>query len=363
MYRMKCSKMLRSPFLIILMLFAFGIKESSSLIGCDITSVDQNRKLTVATCDSRSGIKGFNALRAWNISGDTLHRKGLSMKNVCSGVDWGKFGFLTKPMRYYEYMQKTLRESNDVNNEYFLLMDSDTFWSSLDINHIWRNFDCARGNKTVVAATEMQCWIGRYCSASDVETYYNNSGVTSSYSMFLNSGVIIGQALKLSKMLHHIISNNQSYYITFKKHKFDDQFAFAHYALKIAPEDIALDYHQYISASFSTHTAMYPPSENHPFVCKSMKTTNISFSCMDSTMQVARKGGFALNSSTCLLKRELREMPLVPVISQLSPQPVLWHGNGAGKRTFWHYMGSVFDCFLHIRNITKEQFMSYAIYS
>eukprot|EP01041_Mallomonas_annulata_P004314 gene4314-8578_t len=322
-------------------LYLFGHYSSNcTLVSCDFPQkYKEDRKLHVATCDSRSGIKGFAALKVWNLSGVSLVEDGVEMKNVCHGLEWSRNGFLTKPIMYLDYVRKILAQSTNTNKEYVLLMDSDTFWSSSHTKAIWRNFDCARGKKDVVVATEMQCWIGKYCSSEEISTYYNNSSISTSYSIFINSGVIIGKATKIAKMLEHIVANNRSYYITFKKHKFDDQYAVAHYSLKVAPEDIALDYHQYISASFSIHSAMYPPSENFPFVCKGLDG-NLSVSCSDSTMQLARKGVFTINSSSCILRREnKRNMPLFPVVDQLAPEPILWHGNGAGKRTFFFYSG------------------------
>ena len=49
-------------------------------------------------------------------------------------------------------------------------------------------------------------------------------------------------------MLEYVVAHNKSYYITYtKKHKFDDQYAIADYAIKIAPHEVALDYHQQVS--------------------------------------------------------------------------------------------------------------------
>jgi len=51
-------------------------------------------------------------------------------------------------------------------------------------------------------------------------------------------------------MLEHVITNNASYFITYHKEKFDDQYAYTDYAFKIAPQEVALDYHQQLLASF-----------------------------------------------------------------------------------------------------------------
>ena len=61
----------------------------------------------------------------------------------------------------------------------------------------------------------------------------------------------MGEIGKLKAMLEYIIANNQSYYITYGKRKFDDQYAMADYAINVAPFEVSLDYHQQLSASFT----------------------------------------------------------------------------------------------------------------
>ena len=57
-----------------------------------------------------------------------------------------------------------------------------------------------------------------------------------------------GEVSKIQKMLEYVVAHNKSYYITYtKKHKFDDQYAIADYAIKVAPDEVALDYHQQVS--------------------------------------------------------------------------------------------------------------------
>ena len=56
-----------------------------------------------------------------------------------------------------------------------------------------------------------------------------------------------GEVSKIQKMLEYVVAHNKSYYITYtKKHKFDDQYAIADYAIKVAPHEVALDYHQQV---------------------------------------------------------------------------------------------------------------------
>ena len=60
----------------------------------------------------------------------------------------------------------------------------------------------------------------------------------------------MGKIPQVQKMLEYVIANNASYYIKYFKTKFDDQYAYTDYAFKVAPLDVALDYHQQLLASF-----------------------------------------------------------------------------------------------------------------
>ena len=219
---------------------------------CPMKTEPETRKLFIATCDTRSGWKEFQAMKLWNVTGEYLRKDGIHMKNVCKGENWGKYGFLTKPLIYLNYI-KSLMTLSDASLTHIVLMDSDTFWSVGSAKKVWNKYDCARGNKNVVISTEMSCWVGRYCQQADLDRWYSNLKLVPSYSPFVNSGVVMGQLSSVAKMLEYVITNNQSYYTTYVKHKFDDQYAIADYGINIAPTEVALDYHQQISASASIH--------------------------------------------------------------------------------------------------------------
>jgi hypothetical protein len=73
-------------------------------------------------------------------------------------------------------------------------------------------------------------------------------------------------------MLEYVITNNASYFIKYTKLKFDDQYAYSDYAFKVAPADIALDYHQQLFATFSIHAPGEPHEGVHTpcfFLCHS----------------------------------------------------------------------------------------------
>mmetsp|Transcript_21946 Transcript_21946/g.36750 ORF Transcript_21946/g.36750 Transcript_21946/m.36750 type:complete len:377 (+) Transcript_21946:48-1178(+) len=323
---------------------------------CPLKQGAEERILYVATCDTRSGWKGFMALRNWNVTSEVLRiNHGINMTNVCSGQNWGKYGFLTKPLIYLDYINqlKTLPNSHLVH---IILMDSDTFFSVMHPQKIWNKYDCARGGKDVVLSTEMSCWVGRYCDKTDLDRWYNNSQATPSYSPFANSGVVMGSLAGVGKMLEFVVKNNQSYFTTYKKLKFDDQYAIADYGISVNPAEVSLDYHQQISASASIHAPGDPPDTGWPFVCLN-HSGQFDMSCHIWNNLLRRQGHFRTNLKTCLVERYTHEkMALHQEMMSLAPDPLIWHGNGAGKQIFGAYGHQSFKCFLHKKNMTEQDY-------
>lgn len=325
---------------------------------CPMKSTAEDRELFVATCDTRSGWKEFQALKTWNVTGFDLNKRGsLSMKNVCSGKKWD--GFLTKPLLYLEWIKSLPLVSPQGGKVYVILMDSDTFWASSNLAAIWNKFDCARGDKEMILSTEMSCWIGRYCTTEDLHRYYNHTPSTPSYSPFINSGIVMGESATVQRMLSYVIENNKKYYITYFKNKFDDQYAYADYALKVRPAEVAFDYHQQLLASFSMHAPGNPHEVGWPFVCKGSAnwTHELCPSCPNWTPLLQRNGHFYVDQQSCQVKRKMwSNMPMEIEVRSLAPDPVIWHGNGAGKRTYYDYGHKSMVCHLAKRNFTVKQF-------
>ena len=252
-------------------------------------------------------------------------------------MSWGKQGFLTKPLIYLNHIQTLLEthgpDEHDskahLSSHHIILMDSDTFWSTDDVQKVWTAYDCARGNKSIVVSTEMSCWVGRYCQQADLDRWYSDPRIVPSYSPFVNSGVVMGGLESVAAMLDYIIRHNQSYVTIYGKRRgFDDQYAIADYAINIAPEAVQLDYHQQISASASIHAPGDPPDEGWPFVCKN-RNGSYSMSCHVYTSLVKKLGHFHLDSSDCLVGRKVyRGMVLSEEMASLAAEPLIWHGNG-----------------------------------
>lgn len=320
---------------------------------CTNNVKEEKRQLFAATCDSRSGWKEFMALKIWNVTGAALRQEGIPMENVCKGQQWGMHGYLTKPLLYLNYIKRLLLESSSPELVNVILMDSDTFWAVDNVQTIWNKFDCARGKKDVVLSTEMSCWVGRYCTREDLARWYSDAEKTPSYSPFANSGVVIGSASKIQKMLEHVIAHNKSYYIKYFKLKFDDQYAIADYAINVAPQDVALDYHQQLLASFSINAPAVPHEEGWPFVCK-LRNGTVSTSCVVWTKLLSRVGHFDLDNKNCLLRRKTWDsMPLQEEMESLAPDPIIWHGNGEGKGMYKQYGHAAFLCLLKYWNMTE----------
>lgn len=321
---------------------------------CPRKTEQETRWLYVATCDTRSGRKEFETLRMWNVTGKELRKKGITMENVCRGEHWGAHGFLTKPLMYLKFLRRLPTVSSRGGSVHVILMDSDTFWATNDVSAVWNKYDCARGSKEVVLSTEMSCWVGRYCTDDDITRWYNKTASTPSNSPFANSGVVMGTVGKIKAMLEYVVAHNKSYYITYFKNKFDDQYAIADYALNVRPEEVALDYHQQLLGSFAIHAPGDPHEDGWPFVCKA-KTGGVCKSCPIWTNLLNRLGHFKVNQTDCLLRRKYwPNMPLEYELLSLAPDPIIWHGNGVGKRMFYDHGYSAFLCNLKTWNMTID---------
>ena len=170
--------------------------------------------------------------------------------------------------------------------------------------------------------------------------YYNESFIKNapSYSPFANSGVIMGSMKGLIEMITYVIDNNSKYFLHVphanNKYKFDDQFAYADYCLKVNPlaASISLTFEDLASKKQS----------KWPFVCVTLDGT-VSYHCPDSTWGAMRAGYITVNKTTCGIERrwiqshnhkkgtaDMNYFHKQQMLS-LDPLPAIYHGNGAGK--------------------------------
>lgn len=75
------------------------------------------------------------------------------------------------------------------------------------------------------------------------------------------------------------------------------------------------------------------------------------------TNQLNKFGHFSYNISTCELGRKLwKNMPLQIQLSNMSVNPITWHGNGVGKGMYKRHGNAVFNCILAKMGITEKEY-------
>ena len=271
------------------------------------------------------------------------------MHNACYGSPWE--GFVTKLYLFLEHLKTLPRLFPGGGRLHVLLMDSDTFWATNDVRAIWTRYDCARGDKDLLLATEMSCWLGKHCSPEEVQQLY--SDLPPSYSPFINAGAAMGTLEQLIKMLDYIVAHNYNYFISLPngRTRFDDQFAIVNYFRTRARNEIALDYHQQLFGAFSSIGYRDLPigyANGRHFVCRN-NSGHIVYDCFDFTHLLIRSGFYTLDENTCLLRRNTSgESLLNEEMRTLSPRystssclfyivsnsysPAIWHTSGVFRR-------------------------------
>jgi hypothetical protein len=185
--------------------------------------------------------------------------------------------FYAKPLNYLRYINSAIKEEEEnmgrnLDNIYGMLLDSDIFWSNPTIDELFQRYECVRNDRNLVVSTELNCWLGRYCKLSDIQQLYSTT--PNAYSVFVNSGAMIGTIKSIQLLLTNITESKDMYFIenSIGRRKYDDQFAVSVYALE-RPSMVALDVHQHL---FATYTLLdhetnqsNPKNEKWPFVCRS----------------------------------------------------------------------------------------------
>jgi hypothetical protein len=295
------------------------------------------------------------------------------VKNACAGMHWK--GFQTKLQAYATFVQKAPPTSHA------LVIDADTFFNKITedfLSSIFSVYDCVRGQKDIVVSSEMNCWIGRYCNKDDIDHLYLNhlqSQNFSSFSPFVNSGVIIGSVKALAKMFAYATSPESLQKFRGLTRKYDDQWAITEYTTIIAPQAVALDFHQRLAGTFSIHTPFSLHDKdsyqgnNMPFVCSAKtkakanaktraaakvncpSSSMVSYHCADRSKIVMRSFFFRFNESTCHLYRSTNESRLVKVrpylaraLDNFASSPMIYHGAGAGRPFFKTFSVRMEEC-------------------
>ena len=79
-----------------------------------------------------------------------------------------------------------------LNKNYVLFIDSDVIYNSNSLTKLWDVYELERNGKDILISTETVCWVGRVCNEKDYQTLYYDWKSIDSYSIFLNSGAMMG---------------------------------------------------------------------------------------------------------------------------------------------------------------------------
>jgi hypothetical protein len=244
--------------------------------------VEQNiqypdRHIYIFVMDSRKGKSLFEYMTPWILSTSKL-KESPSVHMIHVGNKWDRKSdakFYAKPSNYLRYANAAIEAEKaagrDVNNAYGMLLDSDIFWSNPSVEELFQRYECSRDGRELVVSTELNCWLGRYCKLSDIEQLYATT--PNAYSVFVNSGAMIGTIQSIQLLLVNITESKDMYFIEngIGKRKYDDQFAVSVYALE-RPSLVALDVHQHLFATYTmldhATNASDVKNKNWPFVCR-----------------------------------------------------------------------------------------------
>ena len=70
---------------------------------------------------------------------------------------------------------------------------------------------------------------------------------------------------------------------------------------------------------------------------------------------MTRQGYWTFDEDTCMVKRRLWDgMPLQKELATLATDPVIWHGNGAGKKSYYHFSHQAYLCQLQKRGLSQK---------
>ena len=277
----------------------------------------------------------------WNATGFALRQNSHASKgsanevaavvNVCANQSW-KEGLRTKTIHYLRYLNSLPYTSDD--DAHVLLMDSDTVWAISHIEDLWRRYDSVRrGRNNLVISTEMNCWIGQHCNALDIDYYYTDNNnhennINTTFSRFINSGLIMGNLSSVLKLLKHCNAHHLSYRVN---GHYRDQFAVTDYVQNHAsPSEVTLDTSQHLFGSvrvFSpANESVYKVLPRFPrpsFTCVAPNLSIVS-PCIDWTPFLFSQNYFRVSPATCAIERRpylVKDESLAARLMTLSSTP------------------------------------------
>jgi hypothetical protein len=242
--------------------------------------------------------------------------------------------FFNKPLHYSRWINKTISELEDVgedpNDSYAMIIDTDVILNARPLKDVWKKFDCARKGKPILMGGETGCWFGLQCKQRHVDRYYTPLGPT--LNTFINSGYIMGTLPGLQKLFSYIV-NNHDYIrrMVYWIHWFCDQSAFTMF-YGSHRDIVQIDEYQQVFGTLS----IFAPSGRvrDANTCRDPETYSVMRNCSEKLYDLT---SFSIDSNSCVLststhKLHKKDIMLLPYLSQMSPDPIAFHGNSMGKR-------------------------------
>lgn len=335
------------------------------------TSSSSPHTLYILVMDSRKEKSLFQYMTPWMLSTARLKSSPL-VKMIHVGSQWetrSASKFLAKPTKYLQTLRAAKKreieeEKKDPKDVFVMLLDSDIFWSNPTVEEVFQKYECIREGRDLVVSTELNCWLGRFCNKKDVQQLYHTT--PNAYSVFVNSGAMMGTIESVEDLLVNITKSKEMYFIenSVGRRKYDDQFAVSVYALE-RPSSVALDVHQRLFATYTMldhrTNASDKKNKNWPFVCRNSDKEDgeILMKCADRTTRSFKSGSIFFDENTCAVRRSAKKAKgysIFPVADTLDDNPVLWHGNGAGKRIFYKHSEKMKSCYLRKLGIDESLF-------
>lgn len=332
-----------------------------------ITSVSELTSINI-TNKTNFNVNLFN-----NLNSNHNNHNNNNLKLKILQVNWdskSSLKFLTKPLAYLTEINEIIKNNKlnneDINDSYGLLVDSDILWSNYTLMEIWNKYESTRNNKPIVVSSELNCWIGKFCSKEDIQHVYFSKTETG-YSSFINSGAIIGTISSLQHMLQNLTTDYKLYFLkTDKGYVYDDQYAFSLYA-RDNPHLVTVDSHQVLFGTFQIYDPQPIPLLESGYVCKVDESpSNFSYGSKELTGLALKTGSIAFNHKTCQIERFPHKLEHIQqaksiyhIMSTLSNQPLLWHGNGGGKKTYSRFRPLTMECNFKKFGINSDRFFCY----
>lgn len=236
-------------------------------------------------------------------------------------------------MHYSIWINKTILEleeaGKDPNDSYALIIDTDTIVNARPMKEVWKKFDCARKGKPILMGGETGCWYGLQCRQRHIDRYYDPLGPT--LNSFINSGYIMG-TLPALQLLYSFIDNNYDYLrrMVHWVNWFCDQSAYTLFYGRHRNLIQIDDYQQ----MFGTLSVFIPHGGSHSYsTCRHPETFEVMRNCSEFLYDMDT---FLIDPDTCVMSTTMTKLTkwnegLRPYLSQMSPDPIIFHGNAKGK--------------------------------